>query len=182
MNRSVSVYASTKSLYVNRTCSNSSSNQTSTRYFRNTVLWHPLCLVRACRVSSVASDDSAAGCMCQRNNIAPTVQSSPCFLPSSPYSCSFPTHTHFPPATMADSYYENQTHSPSPNGEQHSNGETYPSARIASPDGGGVSPNGYPADGGVGSTPAAAAPARKKLSSWVGFSNLPNQVHRRSVR
>lgn len=23
---------------------------------------------------------------------------------------------------------------------------------------------------------------RKTLSSWVGFSNLPNQVHRRSVR
>ena len=23
---------------------------------------------------------------------------------------------------------------------------------------------------------------RKKLASWVGFSNLPNQVHRRSVR
>jgi septin 7 len=23
---------------------------------------------------------------------------------------------------------------------------------------------------------------RKKLASWVGFSNLPNQVHRRSLR
>lgn len=88
MNSSVSVYASTKSLYVNRTCTNSSSNQTSTGYFRNTVLWHPLCLVRACLVSSVASD-SAAGCMCQRNNIAPTVQSSPCFLPGPPYSVPF---------------------------------------------------------------------------------------------
>lgn len=83
---------------------------------------------------------------------------------------------------MADSYYDNQTHSPSPNGEQYSNGETHPSERIASPNGGGVSPNGYPADGGVESAPAAVAPARKKLSSWVGFSNLPNQVHRRSVR
>lgn len=30
----------------------------------------------------------------------------------------------------------------------------------------------------------AASPAviRKTLASWVGFSNLPNQVHRRSVR
>lgn len=83
-----SVYASTKSLHVNRTCSNSSNNQTSTRYFRNTVLWQLLCLVRACRVSSVASD-SAAGCMCQRNNITPTVQSSPCFLPNSLYSVPF---------------------------------------------------------------------------------------------
>ncbi|KIR35322.1 septin ring protein [Cryptococcus deuterogattii MMRL2647] len=83
---------------------------------------------------------------------------------------------------MADSYYDNQTHSPSPNGEQYSNGETHPSERIASPNGGGVSPNGYPADGGVESAPATVAPARKKLSSWVGFSNLPNQVHRRSVR
>lgn len=28
----------------------------------------------------------------------------------------------------------------------------------------------------------AKAAIRKKLASWVGFSNLPNQVHRRSVR
>lgn len=35
-----------------------------------------------------------------------------------------------------------------------------------------ISTNGIP-------TPVVV---RKTLSSWVGFSNLPNQVHRRSVR
>lgn len=33
-----------------------------------------------------------------------------------------------------------------------------------------------------GSASNAVNVIRKTLSSWVGFSNLPNQVHRRSVR
>jgi septin 7 len=43
--------------------------------------------------------------------------------------------------------------------------------------------NGSTAGGGQGmSGGAAGQQARKKLASWVGFSNLPNQVHRKSVR
>lgn len=34
-------------------------------------------------------------------------------------------------------------------------------------------------NGGASPQPAVI---RKTLASWVGFSNLPNQVHRRSVR
>lgn len=41
--------------------------------------------------------------------------------------------------------------------------------------------NGNGLGAGAGGIASAAAPReRKKLSSWVGFSNLPNQVHRRS--
>lgn len=35
---------------------------------------------------------------------------------------------------------------------------------------------------GQGNGAVAGQLARKKLASWVGFSNLPNQVHRKSVR
>lgn len=48
---------------------------------------------------------------------------------------------------------------------------------------GAVSPP--PAHGnGLNGLNGSAVPAvvRKTLASWVGFSNLPNQVHRRSVR
>lgn len=46
--------------------------------------------------------------------------------------------------------------------------------------GGSVTSNGASAGNGAGA--AVAQQARKKLASWVGFSNLPNQVHRKSVR
>ncbi|WVQ93100.1 hypothetical protein IAU59_000164 [Kwoniella sp. CBS 9459] len=64
----------------------------------------------------------------------------------------------------------------SPNGFSNGNGD----ARA-------LSPSNYPVkselNGSLGGGAAVdAVPARKKLASWVGFSNLPNQVHRRSVR
>jgi hypothetical protein len=34
----------------------------------------------------------------------------------------------------------------------------------------------------MASNGAAAGAARKKLNGYVGFANLPNQVHRKSVR
>ncbi|TEB35159.1 Septin [Coprinellus micaceus] len=48
-----------------------------------------------------------------------------------------------------------------------------------------VSANGYPNSSQPSLVPAAAAPSniiRKKLMGYVGFANLPNQVHRKSVR
>lgn len=138
-----------------------------------------LCLVvRACRVSASRPTLLLAACAKETTSHLQTQSST--LLSSYLTVVSFiPTHTHLPPATMADSYYENQTHSPSPQGEQYSNDN---SERIASPSGGVVSSEGYLANRDAQPTPAAVAPARKKLSSWVGFSNLPNQVHRRSVR
>jgi septin 7 len=47
--------------------------------------------------------------------------------------------------------------------------------------GGSVGSNGAVSSGN-GAVAAASLLARKKLASWVGFSNLPNQVHRKSVR
>jgi septin 7 len=50
------------------------------------------------------------------------------------------------------------------------------------------SPNGLEPQNGYGNgSPSPPAPPlsgaiRKKLMGYVGFSNLPNQVHRRSVR
>lgn len=52
----------------------------------------------------------------------------------------------------------NGTHSPNLNGDAASN---------------------HSAAGALANAPTVL---RKTLSSWVGFSNLPNQVHRRSVR
>lgn len=103
--------------------------------------------------------------------------------------------------TMADSYYENQphsattggSHSPGPySGQEHhsnhlngTNGSEY-DGRATSPAHttygnqsiGDVKPN---ITGGTSTAPGAPL-VRKTLASWVGFSNLPNQVHRRSVR
>jgi hypothetical protein len=48
-----------------------------------------------------------------------------------------------------------------------------------------VSANGYPNSSQPSLVPAAATPSniiRKKLMGYVGFANLPNQVHRKSVR
>jgi septin 7 len=41
--------------------------------------------------------------------------------------------------------------------------------------------NGY-GNGSASPTPVPSGAIRKKLMGYVGFSNLPNQVHRRSVR
>ncbi len=46
--------------------------------------------------------------------------------------------------------------------------------------GSGSFPNGNGSSNGASA--AAAAAARKKLTGYVGFANLPNQVHRKSVR
>ena len=48
-------------------------------------------------------------------------------------------------------------------------------------------PNGLSLNGSNGSLPAQTSPGvtpiiRKKLMGYVGFANLPNQVHRKSVR
>lgn len=104
---------------------------------------------------------------------------------------------------MADSYYEGQPQSatsgrsasPGPySNEYQSNGGAGAAERAVSPNasygnGGDVKPNidayghgdarSTAANGAAG---AAAAVVKKRLASWVGFSNLPNQVHRRSVR
>jgi hypothetical protein len=45
--------------------------------------------------------------------------------------------------------------------------------------GGGGYGNG---NGSVAESKYNSAPVKKNLGSWVGFSNLPNQVHRRSTR
>jgi septin 7 len=95
---------------------------------------------------------------------------------------------------MADSYYE-------PNGQEPTGAaDIEHDAYEHAPTNGGVSPvpvspNGHslnaspspngsalPATNGNGSVVGTPAVVRKTLSSWVGFSNLPNQVHRRSVR
>lgn len=66
--------------------------------------------------------------------------------------------------------------------DQHS-----PQALAPSPLNGHVSP-APPSVNGEASAPVTNGAAanlnviRKTLASWVGFSNLPNQVHRRSVR
>jgi len=44
------------------------------------------------------------------------------------------------------------------------------------------SPNGYGNGTATPPAPALSGAIRKKLMGYVGFSNLPNQVHRRSVR
>ncbi|WVQ63764.1 uncharacterized protein L199_001918 [Kwoniella botswanensis] len=101
---------------------------------------------------------------------------------------------------MSEGYYDNAPHSPSANGNGNGslscNGDGRSSA-VTSPNGGNdtlissraISPSAYPvksepgvAINGSATAPAQQQPARKKLASWVGFSNLPNQVHRRSVR
>jgi len=105
--------------------------------------------------------------------------------------------------SMADSYYEGQTHSatsggsvsPSPySNEYQPNGGAGAAERAISPNtsygnGVDVKPNidayGHGdarSAAGNGASGAAAAVVKKRLASWVGFSNLPNQVHRRSVR
>ena len=67
-----------------------------------------------------------------------------------------------------DSFGDHVTYNPAPQlglgiPSQYANGVTAPSSGAAG-----------------GGTPDPVV--RKKLASWVGFSNLPNQVHRRSVR
>ena len=84
---------------------------------------------------------------------------------------------------MADSYYDNPPHSATTGGSVSPNGAYGHDGRTSSmtPNGRGATPsNSYPNGGGAASTPNPIV--RKKLASWVGFSNLPNQVHRRSVR
>lgn len=66
----------------------------------------------------------------------------------------------------------------SPNGFSAAPGSPNGVERVASPYQAAVKSES--AAGGVGAT--AGQPPKKKLNNWVGFSNLPNQVHRRSVR
>ncbi|WVO15535.1 hypothetical protein L204_103194 [Cryptococcus depauperatus] len=80
-----------------------------------------------------------------------------------------------------DSYYE-QDHHEQADQVQYSHDDYREQDRLNSPNGA-IPPNGYINGNATPvSESAAQAPARKKLSSWVGFSNLPNQVHRRSVK
>lgn len=113
---------------------------------------------------------------------------------------------------MADSYYENVQHdsdsvSTGVNGAQqeyeHQHQQQYAPVAGQGQDQGhghhdsedlngnhsGQYTNGLPTpvkDGNVGGAGAGssgvAQTVKKALTSWVGFSNLPNQVHRRSVR
>ena len=94
---------------------------------------------------------------------------------------------------MTDSYYEphaQSTHYNAPN-SAHSDGSFPPNVQESYD----PSSHAFGAGGQMQYTNGATAPAsgaggagtpnpvvRKKLASWVGFSNLPNQVHRRSVR
>lgn len=111
---------------------------------------------------------------------------------------------------MADSYYENVQHdsdsvSTGINGAQQEydhqqqqqyapvssqgQGHGHHESEDLNGNNGGQYTNGLPTpakDGhaggaGVGSSGVAKS-VKKALTSWVGFSNLPNQVHRRSVR
>ena len=86
---------------------------------------------------------------------------------------------------MTDAYDQNPIsptsagdRSMSPNGFSAAPVSPNGAERVASPYGSGVkSANGVDSFGA-----AAGQPPKKKLNNWVGFSNLPNQVHRRSVR
>jgi septin 7 len=102
---------------------------------------------------------------------------------------------------MADSYYETaQPHPAASDGSYKDEPRTIsPHNHIslgayAHPNGGGNTSNGYDRDvkpnvtgdvkpvvgnSGAGGT---GGMIKKSLGSWVGFSNLPNQVHRRSVK
>lgn len=98
---------------------------------------------------------------------------------------------------MADSYYENAHHDDdsvdtNPNGYQSQHQDYHPQDGGHGPQGDlsvadGQYANGAPTPaksdgaGGMGAS-GAAQTVKKALSSWVGFSNLPNQVHRKSVR
>lgn len=92
---------------------------------------------------------------------------------------------------MADSYYENAHHdADSDSTPSYANGNgaaptLLPSALEQSPQQHTDGVNGQYANGAP--TPSkneggAAKSVKRALNSWVGFSNLPNQVHRRSVR
>ena len=99
------------------------------------------------------------------------------------------------PLTMAEGHYDQSVSNGSipPSPGPYTNGSTV-SDRIASPDA--HTANGYTngatsptvSHGGMqpiqsqSQTQAQAPVIRKKLASWVGFSNLPNQVHRRAMR
>jgi septin 7 len=103
---------------------------------------------------------------------------------------------------MADSYYENAQprdsrdttrDSVQSNGDQYqqqydqsthgrsTSAESNGAGHYASGNGNGATPvkSEYGAGGG---SSAVKQSVKKALTSWVGFSNLPNQVHRRSVR
>ncbi|WRT69211.1 uncharacterized protein IL334_006195 [Kwoniella shivajii] len=98
---------------------------------------------------------------------------------------------------MSEGYYENGSHSPNGNGNSNGNGNGSLSyngdgrSSAATQNGDisarATSPSSYPVKQEHGLN-GSANPiqqqqlARKKLASWVGFSNLPNQVHRKSVR
>ena len=94
---------------------------------------------------------------------------------------------------MADSYYENQSHSaasqrsgsPAPYSEyqngsvnERAHSPNAPSYNTMATD---IKPDIKP-DIKSNVTGSGSPLIRKTLASWVGFSNLPNQVHRRSVR
>jgi septin 7 len=96
---------------------------------------------------------------------------------------------------MAEGHYDQSVSNGSipPSPGPYPNGSTA-SDRIASPDA--HAANGYSngatsptaSHGGMqpiqsqSQSQAQAPVIRKKLASWVGFSNLPNQVHRRAMR
>lgn len=88
------------------------------------------------------------------------------FLPTSKYALLvsyLSPLTHHYPAQMTDSYVSSTNGEPiSPNGTNKLNGSS-PSLT-------------QPQDSG------SAPIIRKKLNGYVGFANLPNQVHRKSVR
>ena len=75
---------------------------------------------------------------------------------------------------------------PSPSSSASSNSVSQMASSYTSSPNGEYSPtaNGYANGNGNGlpSSPPAPTVARKKLMGYVGFANLPNQVHRKSVR
>jgi septin 7 len=90
---------------------------------------------------------------------------------------------------MADSYYEDQPQSAitqdSANSEPYYPGQPDSTVNGTVNGEGAISPEDSYTNGGevkqeVKQEPPT--PARKTLASWVGFSNYPNQVHRRSQR
>ena len=82
---------------------------------------------------------------------------------------------------MADNYYEPSNGVAEPISQHEDAAPVDNGYPVDAANGAPVPTNGHGANGGLN---GAAAPAlvRKTLASWVGFSNLPNQVHRRSVR
>ncbi len=111
-------------------------------------------------------------------------QSFHCLVSSIPYS-SLPALAFLVGVIiMIDSYYESQPNSGTNGGSISPNGGYGADGRssIATPNGRAITPNSGFQNGGGGNEGDQPSVNRKKLASWVGFSNLPNQVHRRSMR